>query len=365
MSTLRRYITGDFLVTTATSMAVLTFVMSVGMLFKATEYLGRGGEWSPIVRMLATGIPVTLTFAVPVAVLTGCLLVYGRLSADSEITAMRACGAGVWTIMSGPLSVALLLGLACVYVNNDLAPRGHYARRTLKSELGKLSTLDLLEEGRFIQDFKGMTVYIGRRSGMRLNDIRIYDLRKRGVKREIKARTGLLRSDETGQDVVLDLRDVRVDPFLDERPGAMTCERWPIRISGGEDKGLPPKRANDMTTGELSQAIAQIETVHVDMKAEDRAVERASMLIELNRRFALAAACFSFAFLGIPLGIKTHRRESSVGVGISLLVVLLFYMCMIFAESLADRPEFRPHLVLWTPVAVSGVLGWWLVGRLR
>jgi len=144
LKTIRRYITLDFLITFAVALAILTFVMTIGVVFKATDLLGHGISWAMIFKYLASGMPATLTFSIPVAIVTSSLLVFGRLSADGEITAMRACGIGMWRIMAGPLALAMLLTLLCLYVNSDILPRSHFARRRMLSEFGAESVVDLL-----------------------------------------------------------------------------------------------------------------------------------------------------------------------------------------------------------------------------
>ena len=59
---------------------------------------------------------------------------------------------------------------------------------------------------------------------------------------------------------------------------------------------------------------------------------------------------------GIPLGIRTSRRESNIGVAISLSVMILYYAFLIIAKSLSKRPEFYPHVIIWIPSLVCLVI---------
>ncbi|MDP6524727.1 MAG: LptF/LptG family permease [Kiritimatiellia bacterium] len=363
MKTIRRYITLDFLVTFFVALAILTFVMTIGVVFKATELLGHGISWVTILKFLASGMPATLTFSIPVAVVTSSLLVFGRISADGEITAMRACGIGMWRIMAGPLAVAALLTLLCLYVNNDLSPRSHFARRSMLTEFGAESVVDLLEEGRFIQDFPGLTVYISRKNGADLQDVRIYDLRTDGVRREVRAARGRIRESGDGKDIVIELEDVRVDPLVDGHPGY--CDKLPLRIEDALRRRKYRKREKDMTGAELIQRIQNVSAFYPHLNGADRSLEVTELLVELNKRLALAAGCIAFALLGIPLGVKANRKESSIGVGISLFLVFNFYLFIIMAESMSDKPIALPHIIVWIPCMLSVILGVRLVERIN
>jgi len=365
MRILNRYITGSFLATFLATVTVFTFVLSIGGLFKLTELLTRGVSWRPIVGIFLSAMPSALSFAIPISALAGALLVFGRLSADSEITAMKACGVSLWRIMGWVLPMGFALVLVCLYVNNELAPMSHYARRTAVSNLGFQAPVELLEEGRFIQDFDGLTVYIGRKRGMNLQDVRIYDLRRKGEKREIRAKSGVIQAATTNtQDILIELADVTIDPFSFDRPGVGRCSKWPVRIENVMRVGKYRKRDKDKTFRELIDGVAGRNADEV-LGEEDASRRRMAISVELHKRLALSASCFSFLLLGVPLGIRSHRKESSIGVGISLLLVFVFYLFIIVAESMSKHPAWHPDLIAWIPVVCSVLLGGVLIHRMN
>jgi lipopolysaccharide export system permease protein len=80
-------------------------------------------------------------------------------------------------------------------------------------------------------------------------------------------------------------------------------------------------------------------------------------------RFVYASASFIFVLIGIPLGIRSHRKESTVGIALSLIIALVFYLGTIFAESMDSSPAFYPHLLVWLPFVVCSGIALYLLPR--
>jgi lipopolysaccharide export system permease protein len=345
------------------ALCVITFVMSIGALFKVTELLAKGASWLPVVQIFLYSIPFALGFSIPISALVGSLLVFGRMSADGEITAMKACGLSLWQVIGGPLVVSFLLAVACLFINSEIGPRCHAAQRVMVSRLGMESPADLLEEGRFIQDLPGMSVYVGKKKGNQLTNVRIYDMRQAGIRREIVASSGVIGTSSNGANILIELNDVLVDPFYGDSHEAARCEKLPIEIENVLTKRTYNKKASDMDLLELSESIDRLPARYANLGVAEKEIQRMSYVVELNERFVLALACFAFVLLGIPLGIKTHRKESSAGVGMSLFLVFNFYLFLIIAESLENHPSLHPQLIAWLPIVISVALGSYLIRR--
>jgi lipopolysaccharide export LptBFGC system permease protein LptF len=443
---LNRYITKSFLVTFLATVVVFTFVLSIGGVFKLTDLVSKGVPWLPILKVFGSGMPSALAFAIPISALTATLLVFGRLSADSEISAMSACGISLWQIMGWIMPSACLMAGTCLYVNNELVPYMHYVRRSAVVTLETQSPIDLIEVGRPIDAFAGLTIFVGKKINDRLGDIRIYDLRTEGQKREIKAKHGTLSVETNSNDIILELEEVTIDPFSFENPAPAYCGRWTERIQGFHQRKHYRKRDKDRTFRELIQErrdvaaklttyeenIVKVRTellskihnsipssmscfpseplVVVDrdwssrrfpfwvgeylgwwraMQEEKRRSAAVTLIdqfrqisdvtskeqrllkkkwmkvsVELHKRCALSCSCIAFVFLGIPLGIRSHRKESSIGIALSLLLVFSFYLFIIVAEQLTGTPALHPDLLTWMPVVLSLSFGSLFIQRM-
>ncbi|MDD5707279.1 MAG: LptF/LptG family permease [Kiritimatiellae bacterium] len=377
MKILQRYVAGSYLSAFLLGMLVLSFVLSVGLLIKATELVVKGLDPGLVLHFLAVSVPESFTFTIPLASLVSALLVFGRLSADGETSAMKACGVNLRDVMLPPALFGLLMTLLCVYVNHEVAPRAHEARRDITAMAGAGAGLKLLEPGHFIQDFPGMTFWFARREGDVLYNLIIFDKSRAGRNREIRAETAKVVVQ--GLDLHLDMRTVRVEPFSDTQPGVLTADRLTHVIPDAMKRRTYRRSQEDYGFLELRAAIVRKQAEVNSPPAADVGANAAeqqlaqrekvrrlsAMRSEMHRRFALAMAAFAFVLLGMPLGIRGQRRESTIGVAISLVVMVLYYVLVIGADSLTKRPEWHPHLLAWVPSVLCIALALWLIRRNR
>ncbi len=368
-----RYLMGDFLKSFSITLAVLTFVMYVGVVVQAIDYMSRGISGLLIMKIFALNIPFTLSFVIPVSVLTTVLLHFGRLSADGEITAMKSCGVSLWQIAAPILFCSVLLSLVCLYINAEVAPRSHWMRRQMLRDLGEEDPLALLDEGRFVNDFPGVKVYIGKKSGAQIEDIILYQFDEKGARAEVRAKTGTVEFNAETRVMEIDLRQVRLTEYDKEHPEdqskarTLSADSYPVTLDLRQmlKKGKVKKKPASMTFSELVQSIRDVRQTFPDIQEQNVQRMRTKMAVDASKRLALALSCFSFTLLAIPLGIRSHRKESSIGIGLALILLFIFYLFMIIADSLLDRPEWRPDMIPWIPVVGSQLLGCALLYRNR
>ena len=135
-----------------------------------------------------------------------------------------------------------------------------------------------------------------------------------------------------------------------------TAQRYPLELDLGGvlRKARAAKKLPDFSMAELRAEIASL---------RDKGVYPAAALIEAHERVSGAVACVSFALVGIPLGLKTSRRETTIGIAISLALAFAYYFVTILAGSLQDRPQLYPELILWAPNLVFQAVGLGLLWR--
>ena len=449
MTILQRYVARSYVSAFFLGMVVLTFVLSIGLLVKATQLVIKGLDPKLILNFLAVSIPESFSFTIPLAVLVSALLVFGRLSSDGEMSAMKACGINLWTVVVPLAGFGLLLVAVSIFVNSYVAPRGYLARHLIASSAKGTSAIKLLEPGRFIEEFPNMTFWFARKDGDILHNVLIYDKSKKNFTREIRAQKAIVTVN--GNDISLDMYDARIDPFSETEPGAAIVGQMFYTIHDAVSESRYRPKVGGMLNVELNSAITNLSAVISEKKSEidvdtkqredsrvrrDEAVaalalaeknlanvsnqllsagisaerledeksyqdavsawtialhedgdssasvriaandlsyhknelrefekKRSELLAELSRRFALGIAPIVFMLLGIPLGIRTSRRESNIGVAISLSVMILYYAFLIMAKSLSKRPEFFPHVIIWIPSVVCLLISVFLIRK--
>lgn len=359
MKTLERYVFGSFFASFFLAFLVLSFVLTIGLLVQIVTYIMDGVPMSLVGEFCLVSLPETLQWSVPLAILVASVLVFSRLSADSEIAAMRACGIHLLHVVRYPL----LFGLACtllgLFVNNEIVPRGHYIRRTLKMRVSVGAGLSVLEPGRMIDDFPGAKLYFGSKDGNWLHDLVVADYTNPESVRVITAEKALVAQD--GNDVTLDLYQMTVDPLDDKHPTMARFGRFAYTIKDVFKTGKYNPTRKDLAFFPLLKEIASVSRQRdaATGSLSDRgsrkhilAEDVASLKVEFAKRLVFALASVCFVLVGVPLGIRSQRKESSIGMAISLAVSLGYYLVVILMLSFEERYALHPEILIFLPVLV-------------
>lgn len=364
MKIIERYVFGSFLSSFVLAFLVLSFVLTIGLLVQIIGFIMDGVPMSLVGEFCMVSLPETLQWSIPLALLVASVLVFSRLSADSEVAAMRACGINLYQVIRWPIIFALACTILGCFINNEIVPRGHLIRRTLKSRVSVGAGLSVLEPGRIIDDFPGVKIYFGSKDGNWLYDVIAYDYSNSKVDRMITADKALVSQE--GSNVNLDLYQMTVDPLDENHPTMARFGRFVYTIKDVIKAGNYKPRLKDFgfvrVLREISDLSKAVDTAPgaIGEKGSLKnffARELTEAQVELMKRLVFAMASVCFVLVGVPLGIRSQRKESSIGMAIALGVALGYYVVVILMLSLEKNVRFQPEWLIWLPVIVSFCLG--------
>lgn len=360
MKILNWYVTRGFLLAFCMAIAVLTFGMTGANLIKVFDLVSQGISFWTFLRFTGYIVPIVLTFTVPWAVMVAVMLVFGRMSADSEITAMRACGVSILQIVSPILIITFLLTLLCLYLQVEVGPPLLGESRRFMKTAAIDQPLALFEPGRQIQ-IENTIIYIDDKEGENgLKGVQIYTLAPDGKPaQDISAARGTLIVDKEKQvltvrlfDCLLDNRDAKASG---ERLGGDGQQRlFAEKFEFGFNYG---KQANEMDVGVRPKYMKLTDLMGRIRLTKELNRDTTELEVELNQRIAFALSPIAFLLLGLPLAIRTSRRETSVGLFLSVILAGAFFLSIILCESLSSFPKLYPQYLLWLPNILFQIAG--------
>ncbi|MDF7798272.1 LptF/LptG family permease [Pontiellaceae bacterium B1224] len=373
MRKLTKYLLFDFMGVFGVAIFLITFSFSIGAIYKAIDVMAKGIPVGIIGKFLVYNLPYSLAYTIPISCLFSALLLFGRLSSDSEISAMRSGGLSLWQIASPVLLVSVVLSGVCLYNNCVLYPETTYANRKLLQNLGVEDPIKLLEEGRFIREFPGYMIYVGKKNRNKVKDLIVYEVDKTSGKitSTVRAESGMMSVDKEDGVLKIDLYDVRIevadsaDSDDESKTTYVNARKYPIRldIDAMMRKGTLDKKPKNMTLSEVIGVTRKLKTDPGMLQPRDAANLRCKYLIEIHQRICLSLSPFMFTIIAIPLGIRSHRKESSIGMLMSLAIMFLYYLFIIASDTFDKNPEFYPWLLPWVPIILGQIGGVIMIRR--
>ncbi len=382
MNLLDRYIFRSVLFTCAGAIALFAFIVIIPNIARdLLPYVLKDQlPLTKFVKLVLLLFPFALTYALPMGMLTGVLLTLGRLSADSEITAMRAAGLSLRRITRPVLLLSVAgVGLG-LYFNFDSMPRVRVEYHREFAAALSANPLRFIVPKTFIRDFTGYVVYVGDKQGSVLHDLWVWELDDdRRVQRLIRAESGRFDYEDATNSLLLTLSHAQVESRAEKHPenfaepplvasfGQSDAIRLPLDKFFGPSTG-PHVKQEWLTYSELQAERARVAALPRPADpaaAKTAARERMKLELVYQDKFNTALAVLSLALVGVPLGIKVSRRETSANFGVAVVLTLTYYLMTVLVKVLDRHPEYRPDLLLWLPNLIMLGFGVWLFTRIE
>jgi len=361
MRILTRYILHEVTAHAAIGAAVFTFVLFTRDLGHILELVVRASAPLPsVAEIFFYTLPLAFTYTIPMSVLVGILIGLSRLAADSEITAMRASGMGVWNFLR-VLSIFVVAAWLLALANGlYIAPRSQAALAHLEDRLKGSQVSFEVQPRVFYEGFPKYVLYVqdvkSAEGAAIWKDVFMADITDAGNPKITLAKEGIVVSE--GKDRLhlhlIDGSAHETDPKDPNHYQISTFQQTdiPIDLPSSENKADQSFPAALMDTGALRAKAAHSDPVSARW-----------YLIEFHRRFALPTACIVLALVGIPLGLSSKKSGKSGGFVLTILLVFAYYVVSLIGVSLARQGQVSPWFGAWMADFAFLALGLFLLIR--
>jgi lipopolysaccharide export system permease protein len=365
MKILDRYLGKQIAVTALFAIAVLSVILVVGNVFKLLDLLiNHDVPLKYILTFMLYILPFSLIFTIPWGFLTAVLLIFGRLSGENELIALRTSGLSIYRICLPLFVLAFISVGVCLWMNIDVAPRAQLAMRNQISTIATHNPLALFGSDQVIEEFPGRKIYVERKDGTKLFNILVYELNEQNEPVSvIQAKQGELETDLTNQQVLLHVMDGRYEGRDTVAPGDLTKIRQGITIKE-TDYSISLQKLYEKNKGRRNNSMLTLKELLSSDGAPQTDRQISAAKTELNKRFSFSFAALAFALVGVPLAITAHRRETSIGILFSFVIAFSYFFFIIIADHLRENPHAHPEMLIWLPNVIFISLGAWMFWRL-
>jgi LPS export ABC transporter permease LptG/LPS export ABC transporter permease LptF len=353
MKIIDRYVIRQVLMPFSIGLMVFTFLLIIPALIDQAETFVAKGVSAPVVlRLMATLIPQALALTIPMSLLLGLLIGFGRLSADREFVAMQACGISLMRLLRPVGLVAVLSWSATSYVMIVALPSANQTFREITYNVVAALAEGEVKPRVFFDTFPELQLYVrdvpqaGGWQGVFLA------VNRPGSAEEIYvARNGRVLLNRQRRTVELLLEDVTT--HTTDASGKYNVGHSKTLVMSVDPDTVfpregPAKGDNEMTIAELRARAAEL---------EQNGISSHNQWMAIHRKFSIPVACLVFGLIGLALG-ATNRRDGTLGSFVlGVIIVFAYYIPLFLGPALAKGGLIPPWLAVWLPNVVLGGLG--------
>jgi LPS export ABC transporter permease LptG/LPS export ABC transporter permease LptF len=334
--------------------AIFTFVLFIRYLPHLLEMIVRNSaSLGSVLEIVLLTLPDMLTVTIPMAVLVGILLGLSRLAADSEITAMRASGIGVWSFVRIVGMVAVVAWGASLWDSLYLAPKAAATMMRLENSLANAQASYEVQPRVFYEDFKDYVLYVQDvRAGAGAANWRgifLADVTNPGAPKITTADRATVVNGP-GQTMTMRLRDGTEIGTVPDQPGQDTLSTF-----SQTDLPLQTGTQEDVRLGRSDTPILAMNNREVLARTHGK--NGRIYQIEFQKRLAYPAACLVLMLVGVPLGISSRRGGKGAGFVLTIALVFVYYFLSSTGTALARQHKIPAFLGVWQANLIFAVCG--------
>ncbi len=363
MTLIHNYIYREIALLTAAIVGVLTFLFEAVDLFRMIQKILYTdlSIWITV-KIALLLVPTMLTFTVPAGLLAAVLIVFGRMSSDRELLAVKASGIGLAPIVAPVIIIAAFCSLLEFYLVASVEPKCREETSDMMHDIVTSNPQALFTPQIVLDKIPGLRIYFEQKINNQMHHVFIWQLDEQGnLINSIRADRADVTVDIEHQVLLITLYDERGERYPDLRdiskmePGE-TAGQGQLSIALNSFYEKAHKQLSWMTLPEISSVIEAMQGGQTGELATP-------YLTEFQARISFALACLTFVIVGMPLAIQTQRRETSIGLMIALGIVLVYWLLVVLGRALRTHTGFYPELIAWTPNIIFQAVGFWLFSR--
>ena len=338
--------------------------LSVGVMFDLIRKIVEFGL--PLflaIKVLFFSLPSFLVLSFPMAVLLSTLLAYGKLSANSELLALKSLGIKTSRIIAPAIAVSILMTGLTFYFNDNLVPASNkLAESTLRAGIGSSFSSeegkDNIMFSRYGSRIESSTnkptrnntflthiFYASWFENNIMQGVTVLDFSRQDIQQILKAKSAVFDKENSSW-IFSDGSIVSVDQGGQTTNIQFEKYRYPF-VEGPLDLARVPKDATEMS---LKQAL-EAERIY---KETGNLKEIRRIQVRIQEKFTLPFACLVFGLIGSSLGSKSNLRSSkSQGFGLSVILILVYYVMSFVFSSFGVKGLLSPIIATWLPVLIS------------
>ena len=354
MRQLDRYVIREVIGPFIIGLLVFTFMLIVPFLIDYAEsFISKGVPVQVVLRVMATLLPSALALTIPMSLLLGLLVAFGRLSADREFVAMQACGVNALRLLR-PVGVLSVLGCAATsYIMLVAVPDANQRFREIIFGVVVSRAEGEVRPRTFFEDFPNLVVYVRDIpvSGGGWTDVFMADTRPGQAPAAYLARHGRIVIDRDEQTLEMVLEDGT--RHTADAAGAYEVFQFDELLLRLNPETVFPREGPPLGTREMS--IAQLRVRAAELEAEG--LYAYNEYFEIQKKFSIPAVCLVFGLIGLALGVSNRRDGRLASFVVGICVIFAYYVLLWFGQSLVRGHAVPPWLAAWTPNILLGGLG--------
>jgi LPS export ABC transporter permease LptF len=353
VKTLDRYLVRDVVLPFTISLVVLTFVLEIPPILRDAEMLiSKGVAWSIVGRVLLTLLPQALGITIPMSVLLGILIAFGRLSADREFVALQACGVSVYRLIRPVALIAAVAAAADAHQMIVALPDANQTFREITFNVVTNRAESNVKPRVFFEEFPNRVIYVRDvvpNDGWR--DVFLADSTHPDQTTVFLARKGRLIVNRDKRVVMLEMTDGTRHTVKTARPeeyegatfGSLLLD---LDADSVFPRTPPAKGVTEMSIAELRSSIAADRA---------RGLPAHGQRLGIQQKFSIPAACIVLAFIGLALGVSNRKDGRLASFVLGFAVIFTYYVVLWTARAGAISGTFPAELAPWVPNVVFGV----------